>query len=251
MENYILRNYGVVFKYFKNAEEFTQIHFSVDVTYSGQSQNGKHYFNIDRKKVFINETAPDLILEQLAESAGSCLYPMEIITSDEGPFEGIANYEAIKKRWKDKKAELESYYEGEMAENIISKLDSIYSDQHKMELSMKKDLFLNLFFMPIYRKHTNRIATYEHSITFASLNRAVSYDIVQEVEPYLTATKKQKIQLKGHSEEAFTKEPELSFLYKINNETKSIYSITGSVNLEKFKKNIKKVEIQMFQQREN
>lgn len=247
MENYILRKYGVVFKYLKKEEESTQIHFTVEVSYKGESRDGSHYFSIDRKKVFINETAPDLVIEQLAEKAGSCLYPMEIATSPEGSFQEIRNYEIIKKRWDDKKIELQDYYKGEIPDEIIANLDVVYSSKNKIEMAMKDDLFLKLFFMPIYRKHTNRIAEYKQEIVFIPFEQPISYDIIQEVEKFLTETKKQIITIKGYSEKTASIAPELLLDYKINNETKNLFSIVGSVNLEKEKSQTQKIEIEMYQ----
>lgn len=251
MENQILRNYGVVFKYFKNEEDFTQIHFAVAISYKGQSQNGKHYFIIDRKKVFINEVAPDLVMEQLADKAGSCLYPMEISTSDEGPFEEIINYEEIKKRWDSKKQELENYYKGEIAEKIIANLDRVYSSKNKMEMAMNDDLFLTLFFMPIYRKHTNRMAQYQKEIAFIPFERPISYEIIQEVDQFLTVSKKQLIALKGFTSDLEANLPELRLDYKINNETKSLFSIIGSVDLARERSTNQKIEIEIYQLNEN
>lgn len=242
-----MRNYGVIFKYFKSDNDFTQIHFETEVTYIGQSENGKHYFRINRKKVFINESAPDLTVEQLAEKAGSCLYPMNISTNNEGPFEEIENFEEINKRWNSKKIELQNYYKGKIAERIIENLDKVYSSKEKLDQIIKKDLFLTLFFMPIYRKHNNRIANYEKRIAFLPIQKSVSYTIVQEVEKYLTDTKKQVIRLLGKSDEEILLEPDLQLDYKIDNETKSIYSIKGSINVQRLKNKIQKVEIQLFQ----
>lgn len=247
MKNYILRNYGVIFKYFKNEIDFTQMHFEVEVTYKGQSQSGNYHFTIDRKKVYINEIAPDLVIEQLAEKAGSCLYPMEIATSPEGPFEEITNYEEIKKRWNAKKIELQDYYTGEIAEKIITNVDAVYSSKNKVEMAMSDDLFLTLFFMPIYRKHVNRIAEYKKEIAFVPFKQALQYNIIQEVDKFLTESKKQLIIIKGFSEESVSNEPELVLDYKINNETKSIFSIVGSVNLQKLKNKTQKIEIEMYQ----
>lgn len=247
MENYILRNYGVIFKYFKNEIDFTQIHFEVDIFYKGQSPSGNYHFIIDRKKVYINETAPELILEQLAEKAGSCLYPMEIATSPEGPFEEIINYEEIKKRWNTKKIELQDYYKGALTEKIIANIDAVYSSKNKMEMALNDDLFLTLFFMPIYRKHVDRIAEYKKEIAFVPFKQALQYNIIQEVDKFLTESKKQLISIKGFSEESVSNEPELVVDYKINNETKSIFSIVGSVNLQKEKNKTQKIEIEMYQ----
>jgi hypothetical protein len=250
MENFIIRNYGVVFKYYKE-EEFTQLHFTMEVSYKGELRDGSHYFIINRKKIFINETAPDLVIEKLAESAGSCLYPMEIITNQEGPFQEIKNYEAIKKRWNEKKIAIQDYYKGEIAEKIIANLDAVYSSKQKMEIAMNDDLFITLFFMPIYRKHINRIADYKKEIAFIPFNQPISYEIIQEVDKFLTESKKQMITIKGHSDKSLRGEPELQLDYKINNETKSLFSIVGSVNLEKEKGNTQKIEIEMYQLDEN
>lgn len=239
------RNYGVIFKYFKKEGDYTKMHFTVDVTYKGQSQSGKHHFDINRKQVYINETAPDLLIEQLADKAGSCLYPMEISTSDEGPFEEIINYEEIKKRWASKKIELENYYEGEIATTIIANLDAVYSSKDKMEIALNDDLFLTLFFMPIYRKHVNRKAEYQKEIAFLAFKMPILYNIKQEVEQFLTESQKQLIQIKGFSENLT--DPELVLNYKINNETKSVFSIVGNVNLVKEKSKTQKIEIEMYQ----
>lgn len=247
MENYVLRRYGVIFKYYKEEADFTQIHFEVEVTYKGQSQSGNYHFIINRKKVFINQMAPDLIIEQLAEKAGSCLYPMEIITSQEGPFQEIANYEEIKKRWEAKKIELQNYYTGEISEKIIANLDVAYSSKNKIEMAMNDDLFFTLYFMPIYRKHVNKIAKYKKEIAFVSFKNPIYYAVIQEVDEFLTESKKQFISLKGFLETSISTEPELLLDYKINNETKSIFSIVGSVNLEKENSKTQKIEIEMYQ----
>lgn len=240
------RNYGVIFKYYKNDTDYTQLHFEVEVVYKGQSQFGKHIFSIDKKKIFIDEKAPDLILEQFAEKAGSCLYPMDIITSDEGPFEEILNYEDVKSRWNSAKKDLEDYYKGKIAEDMIANIDEMYLNQEKLNSTVSKDLFLTLFFMPIYRKHTNRIAEYEKKITFLSVKKTVDYSILQQVDEYLTATKKQVIRLAGNSEKAKSSQPELEFDYKIDNETKSIYSIKGTIDLKQLRSSIQKIEVQMY-----
>lgn len=247
MENQILRNYGVIFKYFKDTDDFTQVHFIVEANYRGESREGSHYFSINRKKVFINETVPDLVIEQLAEKAGSCLYPMEISTTKEGSFHEIMNYGDIKKRWDDKKIELQNYYTGEIAEEIINSLDAIYSNKSKIEDAMKDDLFLTLFFMPIYRKHVDRIAEYKKEIAFVPFDRPITYSIVQEVDKFLTTSKKQSIVINGYSDEIAQEEATLHLIYRIDNETKSVFSIIGSVNLEKEKSKTQKIDIELYQ----
>lgn len=246
MENQILRNYGVKFKYFKEDNEFTQIHFAVEVIYKGELQNGSHYFSINKKKIFIDNKAPDLIIEQLAEKAGSCLYPMEILTSPEGPFQEIVNYEAIKKRWDAQKIELENYYVGEISDKIIKKLNGMYSSKQRLELAIKEDLFLKLFFMPIYRKHINRIAEYAVDVAFIPSFRPREYQIVQEVSPFLTKSKKQQIHLKGVHDFGAGK-TSLEFNYKINNETKSIFSIVGKIDLEAENNTTKQIYVEIYQ----
>jgi len=247
MENLILRKYGVQFKYYKNEIDFTQIHFEVEVTYQGQSQFGNFHFLINRKTVYINESAPELIIEQLAEKAGLCLYPMEIITTAEGPFKEITNYREIKKRWDTKKIELQSYYEGEIADKIISTLDVVYSSKSKIETAMNDDLFLTFYFMPIYRKHENRIAKYKKAIAFRPFKQPLYYNIIQEVDEFLSESKKQVIKIEGFSEKSTGSEPDLELEYKINNETKSIFSIVGSANLKKENEKTPKIEIEMYQ----
>ncbi len=105
--------------------------------------------------------------------------------------------------------------------------------------------------MPIYRKHNNRIAEYKKEIAFIPFKRPIEYDIVQEVDKFLTASKKQLIMIKGTSNKSGLNEPELQLNYKINNETKSLFSIVGSVNLEKEQNNTQQIEIEMYQLDEN
>lgn len=249
MKNYVSRNYGVIFKYFKNETEFTRVHFKVEVVYKGMSQYGKHHFSIDKKQVFIDHSAPDLIIEQLAEKAGSCFYPMEIVTSAEGPLEEIINFEEIKKRWDLKKEELEKYYVGEIAEKIINKANRIYSSKRNIEHAIKEDLFLKLFFMPIYRKHNNQIAEYDIDISFVPFTSPKKYSIVQEVNRFLTKSGKQQINLKSNNDSDKI-QPEIDLNYKVNNETKSIFSIIGKVNLEA-KSSTKGIDIEMYQLEDN
>ena len=247
MNNDLIRKYGVIFKYLKKDGQATQVHFTVDVGYKGELRDGSHLFFIDRKKVFINQKAPDLIIEQLAEKAGSCLYPMDILTSPEGPFQEIVNYEEIKKRWDDKKIELEQYYVGEIAEKIIANLDIAYSSKHKMERAMQDDLFLLLFFMPIYRRHVDRKAAYDIELAFVPFNMPIKYHISQEVEQFLTTSQKQLIHINGYSDMTVLAEPDFQLHYKIDNETKSIFSIVGEVSLVKEKDKTQKIEIELYQ----
>lgn len=247
MENYVLRRYGVIFKYYKEEADFTQIHFEVEVTYKGQSQSGNYHFIINRKKVFIDQMAPDLIIEQLAEKAGSCLYPMEIITSQEGPFQEIANYEEIKKRWDDKKIELEHYYVGEISKNIIERVNVMYSSKMALENAVREDLFLKLFFMPIYRKHVNLKADYQIACSFIPFASPTNFRILQEVSPFLTRSKKQIINLKGVGTGFSREQPNFELNYKLSNETKSVFSIVGEIDVAMQDETTRQINIEIYE----
>ena len=105
--------------------------------------------------------------------------------------------------------------------------------------------------MPIYRKHIDRLANYEIEIVFIPFEEPISFQIIQEAKPYLSRLNKQLLSLKGYCDQAINSHPELELDYKIDNETKSLSSIMGSVDLKIAKDSVNKIEIEIIQLFEN
>jgi hypothetical protein len=75
-----------------------------------QSHYNNCVFEINRKQVFIDQQAPDLKIEQIAEACAHAIFPIQLKVNQEGNIVKIENHEAIKNRWVPIKNRLLKYY---------------------------------------------------------------------------------------------------------------------------------------------
>jgi len=99
------RQYGLSFHIRQNGKE-QKIYHELDVFCATSTQDGDFLFQLDKKQVYINNKAPDSLLDAMADRCGKLLYPLTVLVSRQGSFKNIANGAAIRQRWQDARPEL-------------------------------------------------------------------------------------------------------------------------------------------------
>lgn len=220
------KNYGVIINFLPKK---LSIHYKIKVNRTAE------FIAIIKEKTFVNNQEIDQTIEQLFEKAEQVLYPLQILTNDNGSLSKILNRKEINERWK-KEAEpqLRKYYQSETGEEIINKLDQAFSDVNKKRDLLNRSLFYKLFFLPIYQGYQNFVKDDYLSIYFAGISQEISYRIEYDLEKEFTRGDKIALNLSGREEEnIFNKNRErgeIDLLYKLRKETHEIFSITGSVS---------------------
>src|SRR6187402_772406 len=105
------RVYGFTCQNFENEELTSTVHYKIDVECI-ESYYNNCVFEINRKQIFIDEQAPDLKIEQIAEACAQAIFPIQVKVNQAGNIVKIENHDAIKKRWGPIKERLLKYYQG-------------------------------------------------------------------------------------------------------------------------------------------
>jgi hypothetical protein len=138
------RNYGFIYQNFENEELISTIHYETEIICD---ENDYNYaiFEINRKQIFIDNQAPDLKIEQIANSCAQAIFPIRVKTSEKGEIAQIVNHEAIKQRWTPIKEKLLNYYQGDIVQEIILKTEMVLLNQKQLQKSIEKTDFFICF----------------------------------------------------------------------------------------------------------
>lgn len=193
----VCRTYGVMIRF----DDKTKVHYETEVSLSLDPDEGFRFL-IDRKQVYINNHAPDLMIDKLADDLGKCLYPLELRTDNEGRLTAIANKEALSKRWVQQKEKLAQYYKGQLAQNALLKMEAILGNESSLLLRLKDDWFYSLFFSGIYglRSHDFRQKTLLE-LPVVPYGPLLKYTITREITEQHTESQCLIINCKGRIEE--------------------------------------------------
>lgn len=243
------RTYGVVLLF----DQKTKIHFETDIRLLSQTKDNVHLFEIDRKQVYVNGTAPDFIIDKLADDLGKVLYPMTVSVNDEGFLKSIENRTAIQKRWIELKESITQYYTGEIAIAAIKKLEATINSDILLFRSLQNDWFLSLFFSGIYslKSFDFRSPTLIR-LPLIAYKPLVDYWITREITQQHTENKSLTITCKGSIKAAPASHENSSNLllnYDLYHKDFSISSITGRVSLNTDENN-KHIDIEIFHLKE-
>lgn len=141
----LITKYGVIINY---SPQNVKIHFEVDILRDG------NVVEINKGKSYLNDKIPDLLVEQLVEKASNVLYPLQLSINEYGSFTKVLNKKDILIKWENEvQPELVSYYNGAIAEDIIDKMNHIFSNLDENKKSLYQNLFFQLYFSPIYRNY--------------------------------------------------------------------------------------------------
>ena len=139
------RTYGTMIRF----SEKTRIHYETDID-QWRASDHTPYCSVNRKQVYINDMAPGLLIDKLADEMGKALYPVMICTDENGTMQGIVNNEAIRERWSHAKERIRQYYKGEIVDRSVAEMESHLYHASTLFNRLKEDWFFSLFFSGIY-----------------------------------------------------------------------------------------------------
>lgn len=177
-------NYGVTYTITEN-DEVNTLSYQLSLECK-QTSKGHILYEINKQETYINNTEADLIADQLAEKVAQVLYPLKIIVNPEGKFTGIHNYEAIQKRWKTTRKNLEEYYQGEWSNKYLDLTEVTLQSEISLYNALCGDWFLSSFFAGIFVNYTPYFK-FENTITFPILPNIppIKYRVLQTTDEYL------------------------------------------------------------------
>lgn len=156
----LCRTYGTVITY----DETLKLHYETDVAQLGTIDDEGYLFFLNRKQVYINNRAPYLLADRLADALGRVLYPLLLQVRFDGVFEQVINREDIAERWKQERPGMARYYRGAIAEDALAQMDHLLQAEQHLKEALRKDWFCNIFFAGIQGK---RAFSYKQEVEMA------------------------------------------------------------------------------------
>lgn len=218
--------YGVIIRFLpKNL----QIHYKIKI------KRTPAYLELAKEKTYVNNHGIDKIIEQLFEKAEQVLYPLQIVPGSTGSLQIILNKEDIAQRWKTEAfPKLKEYYQSETTDQILSQMDQAYADIDEKKNLFNRNIFYQLFFLPVYRGYPNFSRKDSLQIYFSSLSRNAGYDVEYSLNKEYTRSNKIALKITGTEEaDIFSKsrsKGQIDLLYKFERETREIFSINGTIS---------------------
>lgn len=147
----------------------------------------------------INGQEADLVADELAIKAASCLYPLNLLVTRQDGIIGINNIDEIQKRWLDVRKNMLNYNEGEIIEKYLRITEKSIKDEEALLLSLKNDWFLYAYFNRIYQTYTSEYVI-ENFIKVPLIfnTDGVEYNIQQKIDKDLDEKGCMNIAMKGN-----------------------------------------------------
>lgn len=145
----LVKEYRVKAVFSKNGGQENVLLYRVRVTWNQSGTDG-FFVKVETRDFLINYNEPTLMMELLAEECRQPLQKLNFWLSAQGQIESLFNYEEIVESWRKIKENLIVKYSGEVVEKYIRLQDAVIFDENYLILKLKKDLFLNHYFYPIY-----------------------------------------------------------------------------------------------------
>lgn len=262
------RTYGFCYENYENDTLKNQIHYEVEVNIMSDQYADTCIFEIDRKQFYLNNKLPQLKIEQITEKASQAFFPLHIKIKKTGEIQEILNGEAIKRKWLQTKNEIKQYYKGGVTAKIIHKIDGIFLNDNTLKKSISQNWFFHLYFKPIYIEYTSRLRfkSIWESPVFG--NQFIEYGVIQTVKDQYDENDKITINADGNAiddrtvdeimegysfpKSHYSEEPEepvdskMNVEYKLYQEDRSIFSISGTFET-KINENLnKKIQIEIY-----
>ena len=182
----------------EEGDQIDTLNFEVNVKWVAIDKNGFHLFEINRSSpIYINNTEPDTIMDELAAKTAQILYPLQVVVDSSGKWVDVYNYNEIVHRWDKLKSELLEYYEGEVTRTHVNHTDKYIQPKANLQIALNSDYFLRAFFNGIHVAYTPEY-TFENNVTFPLVKEEEALFIVQQkVAPYLDESSCIKVEQKG------------------------------------------------------
>jgi hypothetical protein len=174
--------YGVMITIF-NGNQRDTIRYEVSAAWK-EKDNLHSLAIIDRiTPVYVNDTEPDYIAEELALEVSSTLYPLTLLIDSDGAYSGVHNYPEITGRWSKKKEKIREYYTGEWVEKYLKINDNIFQNKENLEKNLRNDWFLYAFFNRIHCSYPNNLQVmHMDSFPFFQKKKGVDYQVIKIVD---------------------------------------------------------------------
>lgn len=256
--------YGMLIRYFEGEAETLKLHYGISLSGVGDATGGLAAVTIDREQVYINNQAPQLLAEQMADAMGKCLFPVKVQVHANGSMGAVLNDAEIQARWRKAKPAMEQYYKGDVADSVFNLMEAQLSSERYITGSLKKDLFFALYFQGMYdHRLTGAGSRTELHFPFTAFGTPVGFAVT--ASPEEAANGKIGIQLKGAckddrsfrdiiNKKILASDPggskvqgNIDLVYKFYPETHIIYSIVGFVQLSDGQQS-RSIAIELFHQ---
>lgn len=267
------RTYGFCYENYENDILKNQIHYEIEVNFVTDKYGNNRIFEINRKQFFLNNKTPSSKIEQIAEKASQAIFPLQIQVKKNGEIEKILNNEAVKERWLLTKKEILHYYKGGVTAKIVNKMDSILLNKKALKKSIDQNWFFHLYFKPIYVEYTSnlRFKSIWESPVFG--NQFIEYGVIHTIKDQYDSDDKIIINARGtaidertveeimegykfpkkyFSEDAGeTVDSNMNVEYKLYDEDRSVFSITGTFTTKINNGLSKKIQVEIYHFPEN
>lgn len=177
--------YGVMITVFNGSRRDT-IRYEVSIKWI-EKDNLHSLAVIDRiTPVYVNDTEPDYVADELALQVSSTLYPLILLINSNGAYAGIHNYPEIAKQWQQKKEKIRKYYTGEWTEKYLRLNDRILLNKENLERSLHNDWFLYAFFNRIHCNYPNGSqARRIDSFPFFQKKKGIDYEVTRTINEFI------------------------------------------------------------------
>jgi hypothetical protein len=190
--------------------------------------------------VFINNKAPDLTLEILADEIREIINPIDLLLNSDGSIETVTNLPQIKQRFQNNLPKLKQYFQSKIVDEILKSILGNLENPSKFLFKLKQNPIIELLFPMIYLPYTEmlkqNLTTFYHSFD-------LNYSITQLVEEHTTRSGKVNLLLQGKRTDELAenkliqnqKNIDFNLKIKLNPIDKTIYSIEGDIKNVDFK----------------
>ena len=236
--------YGVIIKRESIEKNVLQLHYEIHIKYLNTIQQKYYEIELDRKQVYINNKAPDLVAEELSDQLGNVLYPVRVLITKKGDIIDVTNAKEINRRWKNKREKIARYYQSSLVAKLLVKMDKAYASKDSILTALQNNIFLNIYFLYLHKPNSNFKKNYKKKMSTSPFGEKHSYKITNDLEPFLTDTKKIKYRITGAIEDT-TIQSKLDFIFKLESSNSIVFMIEGTIYTEKENKK-EKVILQAY-----
>ncbi len=258
------RRYGVVLRFLQGGKE-TKVHYEADLASPFAASDGTFQLSLHKHQVFINDRAPDSVMDILADACGKVLYPVLLKGGPGATLTGILNGDAIRARWAEAAPAFYDYYTGDVAGNILSAMERAVASDARIFDAVRQDWLLALLFAPVFHRYAQHEATAEFLLPIIPYKPPVRYAATLTMEPSHTESGLLSIAcrgtctdgrpaadiLKGHpvpvSRDGAGARGEMTLHYKVYPTAGTIFSVTGTCSLALPDASEKIVEVELYQ----
>lgn len=147
----VANTYGVILVFEDHKNKKLQIHYEIDAICIDETDDNHFEFEVYKHQVFINEKAPDILIDELSDRCGKVLYPLRLKVNRQGKAISVLNQAEILERWKTEEQNIKQSYKGKEIDLLLKNMDLIINNENQLtDLIIRRDWFISLFFSSVY-----------------------------------------------------------------------------------------------------